>query len=74
MDDNAEAVRKPVARMKPAYPIAMGDAKLGNKYGGVMGLPLTYVIDRKGIVRARFQDETDPATIEKQLKLMLEKH
>ena len=73
MDDDAAPVRKLVVRLKPTYPIAMGDAKLGAQYGGVMGLPLTYLIDRHGIVRARFQGEADISTIEKQLKSMLEK-
>jgi hypothetical protein len=34
-------------------------------------LPLTYLIDRNGVVRAQFQGETDLTTIEKQLKLIL---
>jgi hypothetical protein len=50
----------------------MGDAKLGKQYGGVMGLPLSFLIDRKGVVRARFQGETDLKTIEKQVKDMLD--
>jgi cytochrome c biogenesis protein CcmG/thiol:disulfide interchange protein DsbE len=72
MDDEATPVRKIAAKLKVNYPIAMGDAKLGEQYGGVMGLPLSYLIDRKGVVRARFQGETDPKTIEVQLKQMLE--
>lgn len=73
MDDDAGPVRKVVKKLNTSYPIAMGDAKLGERYGGVMGLPLSYLIDRNGVVRASFQGETDPKTIEKQLKMMLEK-
>jgi len=71
MDDDAAPVRQLVARLNAKYPIAMGDAKLGEKYGGVMGLPLTYLIDRNGVVRMRFQGETDLKTIERQLQTML---
>ena len=71
MDDDAAPVRKLVAKLKTTYPIAMGDAKLGERYGGVMGLPLSYLIDRNGVVRARFQGETEVGAIEKQLKAML---
>jgi cytochrome c biogenesis protein CcmG, thiol:disulfide interchange protein DsbE len=71
MDDNSPPARKLVAGLKLNYPVAMGDARLGELYGGVLGLPLTYLIDRKGVVRARFQGETDLDTIEKQLKLVL---
>jgi thiol-disulfide isomerase/thioredoxin len=72
MDDDAAPVRKLVARLKTNYPIAMGDAKLGKRYGGVMGLPLSFLIDRNGVVRARFQGETELKTIEAQLKKTLE--
>ncbi len=72
MDDDAAPVRSLIGKMKLNYPIAMGDAKLGARYGGVLGLPLTYLIDRNGVVRAQFQGETDVKTIEKQLNLMLD--
>ena len=71
MDDNSPPVRRLVAKFKLNYPVAMGDARLGERYGGVLGLPLTYLIDRVGVVRAQFQGETDLDTIEKQLKLVL---
>ncbi len=71
MNENAAPVRRLVARLKIEYPIAMGSAQLGERYGGVLGLPLTYLIDRHGTVRVRFQGETDPAAIEKQLRLLL---
>jgi thiol-disulfide isomerase/thioredoxin len=71
MDDDSGPVRRLVAKMKLNYPVAMGDARLGEQYGGVLGLPLTYLIDRNGVVRAQFKGETEVKTIEKQLKLML---
>lgn len=72
MDDDSAPVRRELSKLKLNYPIAMGDAALGERYGGVLGLPLTYLIDRNGRVRARFQGETDANTIEKQLKPMLD--
>jgi cytochrome c biogenesis protein CcmG, thiol:disulfide interchange protein DsbE len=71
MDDDAAPVRKLIARLNTKYPIAMGDAKLGEQYGGVMGLPLTYLIDRNGVVRMRFQGETELKSIEAELKPLL---
>ena len=73
MDDDAAQARPVVSKLKLNYPVAMGDEKLGALYGGVLGLPLTYLIDKHGIVRARFQGETDLAIIEKQMKLLLAK-
>jgi cytochrome c biogenesis protein CcmG/thiol:disulfide interchange protein DsbE len=71
MDDDSVSVRRVLSKLKLNYPIAMGDAALGERYGGVLGLPLTYLIDRKGVVRAQIQGETDVNSIEKQLKLIL---
>ncbi len=71
MDDSPSLARRAYTKFKLNYPVAMGDEKLGELYGGVLGLPLTYLIDRKGIIRARFQGETDPKTIEKQFKALL---
>jgi len=74
MDDDSEPVRKMIQAQRIGYPVAMGDAKLGRRYGGVLGLPLTFLIDRSGIVRARFQGETDPSKIEASLRSLLATH
>ncbi|MGB6869706.1 MAG: hypothetical protein WBD93_08880, partial [Acidobacteriaceae bacterium] len=53
------------------YPILMGDARLGERYGGVMGVPVTFLIDRHGIVRARIDGATDLTAVEKQIRQLL---
>jgi cytochrome c biogenesis protein CcmG/thiol:disulfide interchange protein DsbE len=73
MDDDAAPVRRLLSSLNLNYPVVMGDAKLGERYGGVLGLPLTYLIDRNGMVRGRFQGETDLKAIETQLKILLGK-
>lgn len=71
MDDDSTPVRALAAKLKLDYPVAMGDARLGELYGGVLGLPLTYLIDRRGVVRARFQGESNLKEMETQLKALL---
>lgn len=71
MDDSAPAARRLVDHLKIDYPIALGDPHLAERYGGVLGLPLTFLIDRKGIVRRRFEGEINSSIIERQLKLLL---
>jgi peroxiredoxin len=71
MDDDPALARRMKAKLRLNYPVAMGDEKLGELYGGVLGLPLTYLIDRNGIIRAKFQGETDLKTMEQQLKALL---
>ncbi len=37
------------------YPIMMGDNQVVAAYGGIRGIPTTFVIDKKGYVRAAFE-------------------
>ena len=74
MDDDSEPVRRMIHAQRIDYPVAMGDATLGQRYGGVLGLPLTFLIDRNGIVRAKFQGETDLGKIEASLRSLLATH
>jgi cytochrome c biogenesis protein CcmG/thiol:disulfide interchange protein DsbE len=71
MDDTGAPVKKLVERLNVDYPVAMGDAKLGERYGGVLGLPLTYLIDRSGVVRAQFQGAADLKAMESRLQELL---
>ena len=71
MDDNAAPARRLALRLKLNYPVAMGDARLGELYGGVLGLPMTYLIDKHGFARAQFQGEASKSAIEKRLREML---
>ena len=73
MDDDERTARKAVNKLKPGYTIVMGDAKLGTLYGGVMGLPLIFLIDVNGVVRGRFEGETDPKAIEGAIKRLLKR-
>lgn len=72
MDDDAPPVRRVVDRLNLNYPVAMGDENLGELYGGVLGLPLTYLIDRNGVIRARFQGETSLRSIQSKLQPLLD--
>jgi cytochrome c biogenesis protein CcmG, thiol:disulfide interchange protein DsbE len=68
MDDDEASVRKTLKKLHVDYPIAMGDAALGKRYGGVLGLPMSFLIDRNGVVRAEFQGEADLGKVEAALK------
>jgi cytochrome c biogenesis protein CcmG, thiol:disulfide interchange protein DsbE len=71
MDDDPELARKLYKKMKLNYPVAMGDEKLGQLYGGVLGLPLTFLIDSQGKVLAEFRGEANLNLIEEQFKTLL---
>jgi peroxiredoxin len=71
MDDSEAPVRALDAKLRLNYPVVMGDERLGELYGGILGLPVTYLIDRQGIIRARFQGEADLDKIEEQLRSLV---
>jgi peroxiredoxin len=71
MDDDPELARKLYKRLRLNYPVMMGNEKIGELYGGVLGLPVTFLIDSRGEVRAQFQGETDLNAMEEQLKALL---
>ena len=68
MDDTEAPVRRTVRRLRLNFPVIMGDPKLGESYGGVLGLPRTFVLDRNGRIAAEFKGDTDLAVMEAQIK------
>jgi len=71
MDDSDVPVRKIVRRLHLDLPVVMGEPKLGQAYGGILGLPVTFLIDREGKIAAQFKGETDPRRIEADVKRLL---
>jgi cytochrome c biogenesis protein CcmG/thiol:disulfide interchange protein DsbE len=55
MDDSVHDAASAVAKLRLDYPVVMGDEHIGIAYGGVLGLPVTFLIDRSGIIRGRYQ-------------------
>lgn len=54
-DAGPEEVRAFADEMDINYPIGMGDGAIAKKYGGVRGLPMTFVIGRGGDIRKVIQ-------------------
>ncbi len=71
MDDDAQPVRIAYRKYKLNYPVIMGDAKIGEMYGGVFGLPITFLIDRNGKIRFKHQGAVDLSTVEDEMHGLL---
>jgi cytochrome c biogenesis protein CcmG/thiol:disulfide interchange protein DsbE len=71
MDDDKPPVQKTARKLQLTYPIVMGDEHLGELYGGVLGLPVTYLISPEGKIIARYQGETDLNQLEKRIATLL---
>jgi cytochrome c biogenesis protein CcmG, thiol:disulfide interchange protein DsbE len=68
MDDGPEPVRDFYQRFKMNYPVVMGNAKTGELYGGVLGLPIAFLIGRDGRISAKHIGATDIPVFEKEIK------
>ena len=71
MDDDEPPVREFQQQFKMNYPVAMGSPKLADQYGGILGLPITFVIDRNGRITARHVGATDASVIEAEVQKLL---
>jgi len=67
MDDGPEPVREFYQRFKMNYPVVMGNAKIGELYGGVLGLPIAFLIGRDGRITAKHIGATDISVLEKEI-------
>jgi len=72
MDDSSQPVRDFAQQYHVNYPLVMGTAKTGQLYGGILGLPVFYLIDRDGRIRARHIGPTDPSVLEKEIADLLQ--
>jgi thiol-disulfide isomerase/thioredoxin len=71
MDDDAAPVRALTRKLRLGFPVVMGDDKLGTLYGGVLGLPVTFLISRDGTIVARIEGQTDLNALEQRIKGLL---
>jgi len=72
MDDGPEPVRDFYQRYRMNYPVALGNAKIGELYGGVLGLPIAFLIGRDGRIAARHIGATDLSVLEREIKALLQ--
>jgi cytochrome c biogenesis protein CcmG, thiol:disulfide interchange protein DsbE len=72
MDDGPEPVRSFFQEFHMNYPVVMGNAKIGELYGGVLGLPIAFLLDRNGRVYAKHIGATKPEIIEKEVVALLQ--
>lgn len=63
----AAAVRKYLKRSPVAYPILLADDKVVDAFGGMDGIPTTFIIDRAGMIRERKYGMEKTADFEKAL-------
>lgn len=61
MEEDAETVRQFVEQYKLSFPIVLdGDGNVTGQLFGVRGLPMTFIIDREGMIRDAWNGQIAP--------------
>lgn len=68
LDDDPNPVRSFYQQLKMNYPVAVGDANVAERYGGILGLPVSFVIDRDGRIYAKHAGEVAPSLVENEIQ------
>jgi cytochrome c biogenesis protein CcmG/thiol:disulfide interchange protein DsbE len=71
MDDADDVLRKFYREHKMNYPVVAGDLKIADAYGGVLGLPTTFVIGRDGRVERKVVGSVDFQKLEQEVAALL---
>lgn len=66
----ADQVRRFVQEHRINYRVAITDPDLGAKFGGVLGLPTSFVLDQQGRVVQRHIGLVDPAVYEQEVRAL----
>ena len=71
LDDPEAALRDFCREHKVNYPMVMGSQKIAEGFGGVLGLPTTFLIGRDGHIRAKHVGATDFPKLEREITALL---
>jgi cytochrome c biogenesis protein CcmG/thiol:disulfide interchange protein DsbE len=71
MDDDAQPVHQFYQQFHMNYPVAMGNDRLGELYGGIIGLPTTFLIGRDGRIYDKVAGAVDASRFEEEIKMLL---
>ena len=65
------AVKSFAKKMGMNYPVVLADAKIADAFGGIAGIPATFIIDRAGRIVKQHLGFTEKAEIETEIKPLL---
>jgi peroxiredoxin len=71
MDDSPEPVMEFYKQFQMNYPVALGNDMLGTLYGGIFGMPTTFVIGRDGRVYSKHVGASGIDTFEAEVRTLI---
>lgn len=67
-DGGPRIVNKLVQKMGLTYPVVLADDKVSFDFGGIIGIPTTFLVNREGRILKRFDGYIPHDIVEKELK------
>ena len=71
VEDDPRELRDFYVKYKMNYPVAPSDLKIADAFGGVLGLPTTFVIGRDNLIHGKHSGATDFSVIEQEVVALL---
>ena len=71
LDDSVDPVREFYREFNMNYAVAMGTERMTELYGGILGLPTTFLIGRDGRIYAKHMGATDISVFDEEVKELL---
>jgi len=72
LDEEGEAAVRPFAQQNGIhYPLAIGSQDLAQSYGGIFGIPTTFLIDKQGKIAQKYVGYHEKAEFEKEIQALL---
>jgi peroxiredoxin len=71
MEDRESALRDFYRRYKMNYPVAAGNKEIAEAYGGILGLPTSFLIGRDGRIRAKYPGLANFTALEQEITSLL---
>jgi peroxiredoxin len=71
MEDKESALRDFYRQYKMNYPVVIGNQKIAQEFGGILGLPTTFLVGRDGRIRAKYSGLVDFPAVEQEIMALL---
>jgi peroxiredoxin len=72
MEDKEPALRDFYRKYKMNYPVVIGSEQIAQDYGGILGLPTTFLIGRDGRIRSKHAGLADFSQLEQEIASLLQ--
>ena len=71
VDDKKKVVVKMIKKEKINYPILMAKGKTARDFGGIVGIPISFLVNKQGIIVKRYTGYIPKSLLEKDIKEIL---